>query len=52
MKDWREELDSKHALEQKIVYPAANNDHIKLVFIDAHSTPYKLTKYKNYDVFS
>ena len=51
MKDWRDELDSKHALKQKIVYHAATNDHIKSCFTEAHSTPYKLTKYKNYDAF-
>ena len=51
MKNWRVELDSKHAKKQKNVYPAANNHHIKLVVTDAHSTPYKLTKYKNYDAF-
>ena len=50
MQDWRVELESNHAKKQKNVYPAENHK-IKFGILDAHSTLYKLTKYKNYDAF-
>ena len=48
MQDWRDELDSHDAKKQKIVLPAENHE-IKNQLLDAYSTLYKLTKYKNYD---
>ena len=50
MSDWRKELDSRHALKQKIVLEAENH-HIKIQLLDSYSTLYRLTKYKNYDAF-